>query len=262
MSTNIPPRESQFAFGNDNGIEIQASTDAYSGKLTLFSARIKNWFVNFFRGNPKLVDQQHYDITGASELGTTAPNPPDREDLIEIAHKPLVWYKRGWCGGVAFLASLLLDGVCYTMLFYDNVEKGEDFWIWFGQLAIMVLAAVAVTDVPPVFLAHNKRNKYDSDAQSLALCTKLLKFIFGLIILMVMVYRLVEPVLKMLFQEENPTHYIRSFQDLSHACLLICIPIGTSILSFVINYYSYNPLKNEINNHYLRENRYDPKTNK
>lgn len=206
--------------------------------------------------NPKAIERLKYDRTGISQLGTTYPQTYDREEFIKLSKKPLNWY----CSDLALILItsfiVIVDFMCYLfMLNNQQTKNGEDFN--YSILLVAIGIAIAI-DLLPIFIAHNLHRQAVDRKKVLKgfniLCIVLV-FIF---VLSIFIYRLlngegdetVKGTMELMTNSEseeiNSNPFINFLRLVTTPFLYVLIPFATSLLCFILNYLSYNPIVKKI----------------
>lgn len=221
-----------------NQNEIDAEIDEF-GDLTSLGLENEKVKIGFRKGlSPKAVDRKKYNRTGIAQLGTTYPNSYDREELIKFTKKPTNFYKKTWVAMIATILVIVIDFCCYLFMLSKD---GEDFKI----LLVAVGVSLAI-DFLPFFIAHNLHRCEIDRKKVLRFFNRFCIIFIFIFLCIVFIYRIVNGT-DMTTNESSWGTDDSSLPYILQSVFFALIPIATSLLCFIINYVSYNPIQKKIN---------------
>lgn len=165
-------------------------------------------------------------------MGTIYPNPYDREDLVKKEFMETCWYRKTWCSLLITAVVIVIDVICYLLMFQSFVLEDQDYNI---QSMMSAVGAAVAIDVLPLFFAHCLHRVNISRK-------KVIK-IFSIISIIDVVAFLV---LALLIRLGTGPFKGEAGMAVGWAWILFMIPISTSLVCFIVNYLSYNPVKAEL----------------
>lgn len=202
--------------------------------LTSIEASTEKYRVGFMRKiSKKELDKRNHHTTGIPQLATVAPNPLDREDLIdkEFSHKAIS--VKPWFSALVTIAAILFDLFCYLQIMESLLDVEQDRS---ASLYFAAIAAAAAIDIIPVYSArimHVAKIK----AKAVVLLFFAISTIFiGLFIAVFLGVRL--EYFSRTYGLVDPGEDIVVLQSL--------IPIATTLICFIVNYFSYDPFEKKI----------------
>lgn len=202
----------------------------------LISLGAKNGCLNLkFIKKPsrKEIDRTHFFYsTGIPQLSTVAPNPLDREELIDKEHSTKPLLLKSWFVALVTLAAIALDFSCYLEMFESFLEAVEDSS---GNTFLIALAAAVAIDVLPMFFAQILH--YLSENQR-----KVLNIFFIISFIFVVGFIIVLFLVRCKFFSTRWPDFIKE----DHIVIYSLIPIATSLVCFIFNYLSYDPCEKKI----------------
>lgn len=224
---------------NQNGLD--AEIDEF-GELTAIDIENERVKFGFRKGlSPKVMDRNKYDKTGIAQVGTTYPNSYDREELIELSKKPTNIYKRFWIACIVTIFVILIDCSCYLLMLAKK-EANETIYL------VAVGIAIAI-DLLPIFIAHNLHRLEISRKKILRFFNRFCIIFILVFFSVVLIYRIINCTNG---SSTNQIHQINEinnnklYSDILESIFYMLIPIATSLLCFIINYLSYNPIESKI----------------
>ncbi len=226
---------------NKNGLDAEIDEFGDLNSLDIENNKVK---FSFRKGmNSKAIERTMYDKTGINQLGTTYPNPYDREELIKLSKKPTNMYKRGWITIIATLFVLIVDFCCYVFMLTEK-QGSKDYKIF-----LIAIGTTIAVDFLPIFIAHNLHRTERNRKKVLSVFNKIC-FVFIMIFLVtVFAYRIQNATIGYStnivtrVNEDQTGLTIKQFIQTIFFCL---IPIATSLFCFIINYLNYSPIEVKI----------------
>lgn len=197
--------------------------------------------------NLKAIERLGYDKTGISQLGTTYPNTYDREEFISLSKKPLNWYGYNLTAILATLFIVFVDFSCYLIMFASQ-NGDQDF----DQKLILVAIGIAIAiDFLPIFFAHNLHRQGLNRKKVLK--TFNIACIVLIIIFLVSIFSFRLLIIALQDTSNNPWSDAQSTNTafrIANAAIesfiYMLVPCATSLLCFILNYLSYNPIAKKI----------------
>lgn len=197
--------------------------------------------------NLKAIERLRYDRTGISQLGTTYPTTYDREEFINLSKKPLNWYGYNLTAILATLFIVFVDFSCYLIMFASQ-NGNQDF----DQKLILVAIGIAIAiDFLPIFFAHNLHRQGVNRKKVLKIFN--ITCIVLVIIFLVSIFSFRLLIITLQDTSNNPWSDAQStditFQMANAAVesfIYMLVPCATSMLCFILNYLSYNPISKKI----------------
>ncbi len=226
-----------------NGLTYSGKVDTEIddfGNINSFEFSNSGIDVKYKKGG-KRNELKKYNRTGIHTLGTTYPNPCDREELLEREYKNSNWYTSNAAVIVITILAIIVDFCCYINLFELAVGYS-------GKVGIMemlaALGAAAAIDLLPIFFAHNlHRNSlmkrleknghiFGFEKQVLLIFTIFNAILFVAIVTLMTVTRLLG------LTPDRAEFWIN--------LIISLIPLATSMVCFILGYLSYNPAKKKL----------------
>lgn len=186
-----------------------------------------------------------YNRTGVHTLGTTYPDPYDREELLKQEYKNSNWYSSKVAVIFFTLSAIIIDFCCYVNLF--ELAAGNSGEIGFMEM-LAAFGAAAAIDLLPIFFSHNlHRNslmkrlekngygnvyKFKFEKQVLTIFTIFNAILFVSIVVLMSITRLFE------LNPDEKQFWIN--------LIISLIPLATSMVCFILGYLSYNPAKKKL----------------
>lgn len=222
---------SNFEFDFNNN-KILGELDE-NGDLTYFEAKIKAFKARFKKKiSKKEMDKLRFDTTGIPQLATVAPNPLDREDLIDKEFSCKSITLKPWFSLFITIAASVFDFSCYVMMFENMVSATSDIS---DALYFAAGAAALAIDVLPAFFAR-----------LLHIITKnhklVLKVFFIFSSLFICIFLVVCFAVRCEFFSTYYGH-LKITDDVVIQCL---IPIATTLVCFIVNYLAYDPYEKKL----------------
>lgn len=209
-------------------LELDANDDLTSFEINgrVFRAKIKKAI------SKKMLERLQHNTTGIIQIGTVYPTPYDREELINKEFAENCWYRKPVFSFLITIAVIIIDILCYLLMFQSFVLEDQDYNI---QSIMSAVGAAVAIDVLPLFFAHCLHRVNISRK-------KVIK-IFSIISIIDVVAFLV---LALLIRLGTGPFKGESGIAVGWAWILFMIPISTSLVCFIVNYLSYTPLKAEL----------------
>lgn len=222
--------------------EIDDFGDIQSVEFTSPIARFR------FRRKPnaKVLSRLGYDRTGIAQLGTTYPDSYDREELIDFSRRPLFWFNNK---AVIFIATVLIiavDFFCYlTMFGLHGSENGS------GKELILVAIGIAIAiDGLPIFFAHNLHRQDVARKKVLKGFNIACFTLIGIFLIAVFIFRLLNGTEQGVSDSWDTSGTDTIASPVANAAIqsfiYMLIPCATSLLCFILNYLSYDPISRKI----------------
>lgn len=225
------------------GGKMDTEIDDY-GNIDSFEISNDSFNIQYKRGGRR-QELSKYNRTGVHTLGTTYPNPCDREELLEREYKNSNWYSSNAAVIIFTILAIIIDFCCYYNFF--ELALGDE-----GEVGIMEIiaafGAAAAIDLLPVFFSHNlHRNslmkrleknghghiyKFKFEKQVLLIFTIFNAILFATIVVLMTVTRLLE------HKPDEKEFWIH--------LIISLIPLVTSMVCFILGYLSYNPAKKKL----------------
>ncbi len=218
--------------GNYDKNTIDAEIDEY-GDLTSIEIGTPIFGAKYHKGiNKKERERNNYNTTGITQLGTIYPTPYNREDLIKKEFMETCWYRKTWCSLLITAVVIVIDVICYLLMFQSFVSEDQDYNI---QSMMSAVGAAVAIDVLPLFFAHCLHRVNISRKKVIKVFSIISVIDVAAFLVLALLIRLgVGP-----FEGEGGI-------DIGWAWILLMIPISTSLVCFIVNYLSYNPVKAEL----------------
>ncbi len=218
-----------FAFKNNH---ITGELDE-NGDIASFEAGGNTFKTKYKRRlSKKEIDRFKYNITGIPQLAMVAPNPPDREDLVDKKFSAKMITQKAWFSILVTGAAIIFDLFCYIMMFEGMVTVEDSVSDAFYLAAV---AVAFVIDVIPAFFARilhtivkNQRN--------------VLKVFFALSFIFIAIFIFVCFAVRC-------KYYSTNFGDKNITDEIVIqslIPIATTLVCFIVNYLSYDPYEKKL----------------
>ena len=169
--------------------------------------------------------------TGIPQLSSVAPNPLDREELIDKEHSTKPLLLQSWFVSLVTIAAIALDCFCYLEMF-ETFLGDEDSG---GNTFLIALAAAVAIDVLPMFFAQILHHISENQRKVLMVFFVIsLIFVVGFIIVLFLVR-------SNFFSTRWP-----EFISADFIIIYSLIPIATSLVCFIFNYLSYDPCQKKL----------------
>lgn len=195
--------------------------------------------------NLKAIERLSYDRTGISQLGTTYPTTYDREEFISLSKKPLNWYGYNIAAIVATLFIVVVDFFCYLTMFASQ-NADQDF----DQKLILVAIGIAIAiDFLPIFFAHNL-HRWEMDRKKVLKSFNIACVVLvGVFLVSVFAFRLLisgNDSSGLWDNPESTSPFLKFANTAVESLIYMLVPCATSLLCFILNYLSYDPISKKI----------------
>lgn len=208
--------------------------------------------------NPKIRERKKYNKTGISQLGTTYPNPYDREEFIELSKKPINLYRYPLVLASLTILVILVDFICYTVMLAGQKSVYENF----NNQLYLVAAGIAVAiDLLPIFIAHNLHRIGANRKKVLKFFNRVCLIFIITFLVIVLIFRISNSGVDEINSGNNDTSKIELYMtaedipdddnlynNIINSLIYVMIPIATSLFCFMLNYLSYDPIAKKILN--------------
>ena len=226
-----------------NGLTYSGKVDTEIddfGNINSFEFSNSGIDVNYKKGG-KRNELKKYNRTGIHTLGTTYPNPCDREELLEREYKNSNWYTSNTAVIFFTIAAIIVDFCCYINLFELAVGYSGSIGV---MESLAAFGAAAAIDLLPIFFAHNlhrnslmkklekKGHIFGFEKQVLIIFTIFNAVLFVAIVTLMTVTRLLG------LTPDRAEFWIN--------LIISLIPLATSMVCFILGYLSYNPAKKKL----------------
>lgn len=233
-----------------HGNKVDAEIDEY-GELSSFAAGGIGWEARVHKNKTeKETEREKYQYTGIQQLGTSYPNPYTRDQLIKLKFGNSTIFQSPLASFIVTVLAIIIDLCCYILLIQGHAGTGQD--LAFQDYLPAVGAAIAI-DISPLFFAQNLHRLNIPKKNVLDCFNKVSIGLIAFILAVILFYRV-----SIIFHEQVNEGFI----NFLWALLMLSIPLATTTVCFIVNYISYNPLREELKRLknqelYVRENIYE-----
>lgn len=213
--------------------KVDAEIDDY-GEFSTLEAGGSTWEAKVHKSKTeKELERDEYQYTGIQQLGTSYPNPYTRDQLIKLKFANDLSFKHPVVAFAVTIIAVIIDVVCYGLLIEENIPANET--MQFIDYLPAIGAAIAI-DFLPMFFAQNL-HRISTDKK------KVMK-LFGIFsIALIIIFLIVISLYRICaLYTSNDSLLVK----LIWAIFMILIPIATTMMCFIVNYISFNPLQKEI----------------
>lgn len=217
-----------------HGNKVDAEIDEY-GELSTFAAGGIGWEARVHKNKTeKEIERDEYQYTGIQQLGTSYPNPYTRDQLIKLRFGNSTIFQNRIVSFIVTCLAVAIDFVCYALLIQNSVGNAENLS---GKDYLPAIGAAIAIDFIPLFFAQNLHRLNVSKKKVLKIFNILSIILVVLLLAIILTYRIVS-----LYYNNDP----RLIIDFVWAVFMVFIPIATTMTCFIVNYISYNPLREEL----------------
>ncbi len=214
--------------------KVDAEIDDY-GDFSAFEAGGANWEAKVHKSKTeKEFERDEYQYTGIQQIGTSFPNPYTRDQLIKLKFANNTIFQDSIVAIIVTIIAVVIDVICYGLLIEENIPADESMNI---LDYLPALGAAIAIDVLPMFFAQNLHRINVSKKKVIKIFGVLSIALIFIFLIIISAYRI-----GALYFVDDP----RPIVDYIWAIFMVMIPIATTMMCFIVNYISFNPIKNEL----------------